>query len=53
MIEKVTDGASVPMAKRWKPGSVPYGVSKFAVLRKAGRYYVDKTACEIAKEVAR
>ena len=47
MIEKTTDsvGEEVPKAaKKWTPGSVPYGVSKFDVLRKAGRYYVDKTA---------
>ena len=29
---------------KWLPESIPYGVSRFAELRKAGRYYVDKTA---------
>ena len=28
---------------KWLPESIPYGVSRFAELRKAGRYYVDKT----------
>ena len=28
----------------WLPESIPYGVSKFAELRRDGRYYVDKTA---------
>ena len=38
------ESASVPTVKKWKPGSVPYGVSRFEELRKAGRYYIDKTA---------
>ena len=55
MIEKATDSVSGEMpkaAKNWTPGSVPYGVSKFDVLRKDGLYYVDKTEY-IAKLEAR